>query len=94
MKNMQSFILGALTGAVIIACGGSSGSGSGTQTVKIESAQLNQLVDAIRGKNAKWQYSPATFKDLKKFGDVGWEMVAPQKDPKGNVLFLMKRPAP
>lgn len=94
MKNTQTFLLGALTGAVIIACGGSSkadGAG-GVQTVKLDSGQLSQLTSAVKGADTQWEFKLTGFQELKKWGSEGWQIALAEKDPNGRILYIMTRP--
>tara|TARA_B100001964_G_C14013599_1_gene500524 strand:- start:305 stop:679 length:375 start_codon:yes stop_codon:yes gene_type:complete len=82
MKYAQTFLLGALTGAMIIACGGASESAApaGPQTVKIDENQLKRLITAFTGTEAKWQYHITEWeflqsKNTKNMGTKGWEVV-------------------
>ncbi|SVE06422.1 uncharacterized protein METZ01_LOCUS459276 [marine metagenome] len=86
MKQAHSFLLGGLTSALIIACSGSSDS---SQPIKLDSAQVSQIVSAI--KSPKWEYNYTTTTNLKKWGAEGWDMVGFDKGPKGNTMYIMKR---
>ena len=96
MKNTQTFLLGALTGAVIIACGGSSkvDSAGGVQTVKLDSGQLSQLTSAVKGADTKWEFKLAGLQQLvkNKLGDEGWKIVLAERDKDGNMVYLCQRP--
>ena len=94
MKNIQTFALGMLSGILVIACGGSadSGAAAGPQTVKIDSAQLQQLVGASGGADGKWEFQQSDFKNLPKFGEQGWSIATSARDTKNNLLFVMQRP--
>ena len=85
MKNTQTFLLGALTGAFIVACGGASkpAESGEVQTVKLDGGQLSQLITAVRGADAKYQYEVTEWKYLStenknNIGTKGWEVVAMQ----------------
>lgn len=94
MKNTQTFLLGALTGAVIIACGGSSkaDSAGGVQAVKLDSGQLSQLTSAVKGADTQWEFKLTGFQELKKWGSEGWQIALAEKDPNGRILYIMTRP--
>ena len=94
MKNTQTFLLGALTGALIIACGGSSKTvdAGGVQTVKLDAGQLSQLTSAAKGTETKWEFKLTGFQELKKWGAEGWQISLAEKDPKGRVLYILTRP--
>ena len=96
MKNVQTFALGVLVGALIIACGGgaadNAGNTSGPSTVKIDAGQMDQLIKAVKGTDIQWEYNVCDFKSLKKFGDEGWTIVQSQKTAKGALLYVMTRP--
>jgi len=90
MKQAHSFLLGGITATLIIACSGSSNNGAEAgQSIKLDSAQVSQIVAAI--KKPKWAYNVATVIQLKKAGEDGWEMVGFDKDPKGVTKYVMKR---
>jgi len=96
MKNVQTFGLGALVGALIIACGGGAGDNagntSGPSTVKIDAGQMDQLIKAVKGTDTMWEYNVCDFKSLKKFGDEGWKIVQSQMTKQGTLLYVMTRP--
>ncbi len=88
MKQVHSFLLGGLSTALIIACSGSSGSGSKTsQPTKLDSGQVNQIVTAIKG--AKWEYKAARGSELAELGKQGWEVII--YEPTKGVYFMKKR---
>ena len=96
MKNVQTFALGVLVGALIIACGGgaadNAGNTSGPSTVKIDAGQMDQLIKAVKGTDTMWEYKISDYKSLPVNGDKGWQIVQSQKTPKGTLLYVMTRP--
>mgnify|MGYP001249280648 CR=1 FL=1 len=93
MKQVHSFLLGGLSTVLIIACSGSSGSGSKTsQPTKLDSSQVSQIVSAIKGKGAKWEYRGGYMANLAELGKDGWEVVGfDNPSGKQRQFFLKKR---
>jgi len=89
MKQVEKIVLGGLAAAVMIACGKSSSDGATATPTKLDSAQVGQIITAI--KSPKWAYTVGTYNQLKKAGEEGWEVVAFEKDPKGIVRYVMKK---
>ena len=92
MKKVQTFALGVLVGALIIACGGGATENAGPSTVKIDAGQMDQLIKAVKGTETKWEYKISDYKNLPANGDKGWQIVQSQKTAKGTLLYVMTRP--
>ncbi|MBL69847.1 MAG: hypothetical protein CMO74_15625 [Verrucomicrobiales bacterium] len=92
MNRIQTFLLGALSAGLIVACSqAGGGGGGGSQTVKLDQAQLDQILNAI--KKPQWEVRGIDYSKFKnsKLGAEGWEPFHFQPTSTNYTVILKRR---